>query len=445
VVASFGAPLVIVFDQLENLVEEGSATGRIHAHARLYSELHDAVPGLILVQMALDTEWQARISPALGAAEKSRLEARVLTLDLPDADQRLALLEAWLTAVDPQKRPPWPFSPAGWAKWQKAPGVTPRRLMIAAREALEGDESEKPPDIDASPERLEELWQEHLTLARTAIDEAMAAGRPLDAGHLTSGVAAAVGLLDEVFQVGTPRDPHQLRAGEGERAADLFVVQKAHPRSVAAQLERARDAASRRRVVVVREASRPFPPTWKQVTASLDKLLRTQNAIWLELALYEVSRLLALHDLLAAARSQDLAGKDGSPIAEPIVRAWARKELGVAGWTVVTALLGSSESDSEGPVPVPVPHWASEDPVVTPVPPRRLRSEPRRSDTMLDPSDPVAAAVSRLRLASVERILREARTDDPALSLGVTIERLRALEPRLMWFGRSIVWWEDGS
>jgi hypothetical protein len=92
-----------------------------------------------------------------------------------------------------------------------------------------------------------------------------------------------------------------------------------------------------------------------------------------------------------------------------------------------------------------VPHWASEDPVVTPVPPRRLRSEPRRSDTMLDPGDPVAAAVSRLRLASVERILREARTDDPALSLGATIERLRALEPRLMWFGRSIVWWEDGS
>ena len=24
-------------------------------------------------------------------------------------------------------------------------------------------------------------------------------------------------------------------------------------------------------------------------------------------------------------------------------------------------------------------------------------------------------------------------------------ERLRAVEPRLMWFGRSIVWWEDGA
>jgi hypothetical protein len=444
VVASLGAPLVIVFDQLENLVEEGGATGRIHAHARLYSELHDVVPGLVLVQMALDSEWQARISPALGAAEKSRLEARVLTLDLPDADQRLALLEAWLSAVDPQKHPPWPFSPAGWAKWQNAAGVTPRRLMIAAREALQGDEAEKLPDIEATPERLEELWEEHLTLARTAIDDAMAAGRPLDAEKLTSGIAAVLGLIGTPVQIGTPRDAHQLRAGEGERATDLFVVQKSHPRSVAAHLERARDAASRRRVVAVREASRPFPPTWKQVISSHDKLVRTRNAIWLELALYEVSRLLALHDLLAAARSQDLAGKDGSPIGEPLVREWALGELGVTGWAVVTALVGAGQADGDAPVPVPVPHWASDEPV-TPPPQRPHRSEPRRTDTMLDPNDPVATAVARLRLASVERILHEARAADPALSLAATIERLRALEPRLMWFGRSIVWWEDGS
>ncbi len=445
VVASFGAPLVIVFDQLENLVEEGGATGRIHAHARLYSELHDAVPGLILVQMALDSEWQARISPALGAAEKSRLEARVLTLDLPDAAQRLALLEAWLTAIDPQKRPPWPFSAAGWARWQNAAGVTPRRLMIAAREALEGDEAEKPPDIDASPERLEELWEEHLTLARSTIDDAMAAGRPLDSEKVTSGIAAALALMGVPVQIGTPRDAHQLRAGEGEAASDLFVVQKSHPRSVVTQLERAREAAGRRRVVAVREAARPFPPTWKQVLSSHDKLVRTRNAIWLELALYEVSRLLALHDLLAAARSQDLAGKDGSAIGEPVVREWARGELGVAGWTVVTALVGAGHADAGAPVPVPVPHWASEEPV-TPVPQRRrLRSEPRRTDTVLDPADPVATTVARLRLASVERILREARSADPGLSLAATIERLRALEPRLMWFGRSVVWWEDGS
>lgn len=469
VVASFGAPLVIVFDQLENLVEEGGATGRIHAHARLYSELHDAVPGLILVQMALDTEWQSRISPALGAAEKSRLEARVLTLDLPDADQRAALLDAWLSGVADRQPPPWPFSAAGWTRWQKAPGVTPRRLMIAAREALAGDEGERPVEVEVSPERLDELWQEQLALARAAIDDAMTAGRPLDAEHVKSGVAAALGLVDVPFRVGTPRDAFQLLAGEGPAAAELFVVQKSNPRSVAAQLDRAREAAARRRVVAVREAARPFPPTWHRVASGLDKLVRTPNAVWLELARYEVSRLIALHDLLAAARSQDLAGKDGSPIAEPQVREWAKKELGVAGWTVITALVGSGSEDDRVvaavPEPVPHPHYPDEPPPASsrpaspaPTPPvvpveplaprgarRPARSDSRRTDTMLDPADPVAGAVARLRLASVDRILREARAAEPELTLAATIERLRALEPRLMWFGRSVVWWEDGS
>ena len=460
VVASLGAPLVIVFDQLENLVEEGGATGRIHAHARLYSELHDAVPGLVLVQMALDSEWQARISPALGAAERSRLEARVLTLELPDAAQRLALLDAWLAGVAERQPPPWPFTPEGWARWQSAPGVTPRRLMIAAREALEGDESEKPPEIDPSPERLDELWQEQLALARAAIDDAMAAGRPLDTEHITSGVAAALSLIDLPFRIGSPRDAYQLRAGEGAGATELFVVQKSNPRSVAAQLDRAREAAARGRVVAVREAARPFPPTWGRVASGLDKFVRTRNAVWLELARYEVSRIIALHDLLAAARSQDLAGKDGRPIDERAVRDWARGELGVEGWTVVTALIGGAEEGGVTAVPEPVPHphypMDDEPPAPPPPPPRPspaaprgaqrgARGESRRTDTVLDPSDPVAAAVARLRLASVDRLVREARAAEPALTLGDAIERLRALEPRLMWFGRAIVWWEDGS
>ena len=461
VVASFGAPLVVVFDQLENLVEEGGAAGRIHGHARLYSELHDAVPGLILVQMALDSEWQARISPALGAAEKSRLEARVLTLDLPDAGQRLALLEAWLSAMGAEQAPPWPFSQAGWARWQSAPGVTPRRLMIAAREALEGDETEKVPDVDAARERLDELWEEHLIAARAAIDDAMAAGRPVDAEQITSGVAAALALTDTWFKVANPKEPHHLRTGDGHQhpTTDLFVVQKAHPRSVTTQLDRARDAAGRRRVVAVREAAHPFPPTWERVAASLDQLVRTPNAVWLELARYEIARLIALHDLLASARSQDLAGRDGSPIPESVVRDWARGELGVSGWTLITALLGAvtEERGAAVPEPVPHPHFPMDDEPPTPAarPPvtatgrsarrRAARSDPARTDTVLDPNDPVAAAVDHLRLASVDRILREARAADPDLTLGAAIERLRSLEPRLMWFGRSIVWWEDGS
>lgn len=57
--------------------------------------------------------------------------------------------------------------------------------------------------------------------------------------------------------------------------------------------------------------------------------------------------------------------------------------------------------------------------------------------------DPVVAAIRRLRLASVDRITREARAADPELLLATVLERLRALASRLRWFGRSIVWWDD--
>jgi hypothetical protein len=58
-------------------------------------------------------------------------------------------------------------------------------------------------------------------------------------------------------------------------------------------------------------------------------------------------------------------------------------------------------------------------------------------------ADPVVAVIRRLRLASVDRILREARAVDPDLMLAAALERLRALASRLRWFGRSIVWWEE--
>src|SRR5690606_36281514 len=182
VVASFGAPLVIVFDQLENLVEEDGGAGRIHAHARLYCELHDTVPGLVLLQMALDSEWRARVSPALGLSERSRLEATVLTLALPTEAQRLALLDRWISTLEPdlRKPAPWPLSQASWETWRSAPGVTPRMLMIAARDALERGYDAAPEPIDiwesvptgaggGAPERLEDLWQEQLVHARAAL------------------------------------------------------------------------------------------------------------------------------------------------------------------------------------------------------------------------------------------------------------------------------------
>ena len=169
----------------------------------------------------------------------------------------------------------------------------------------------------------------------------------------------------------------------------------------------------------MREASRPFPPGWKQAAGNLAGLVSQPRARWLELSRDEVASLLALHDLLAAARSQDLPGASGRPIAEADC---ARVGAGQPGG----ARLERDRRAARRPR--------------RPGPSSRRR--PARANTA-PARDPVVAAIRRLRLASVDRILREARAADPELLLSTALERLRALASRLRWFGRSIVWWDD--
>ncbi len=95
-VASAAAPLVLVFDQLENLIDASDSDGRVRAYAGLIAELADTVPGLVIVQMAVDTDWARDIEPRLGQAQKSRLLGSRHLLQLPSATQRQELLERWV-------------------------------------------------------------------------------------------------------------------------------------------------------------------------------------------------------------------------------------------------------------------------------------------------------------------------------------------------------------
>ncbi|HRI62759.1 MAG TPA: hypothetical protein PK156_00930, partial [Polyangium sp.] len=99
VAATFGAPLVLVLDQLENLADDEGKTGRISQYARLVSELRDTVRGLVIVQMALDSVWMARVHPVLQASMRDRLEERVEYLDAPTAEERVALVRCWVEAL----------------------------------------------------------------------------------------------------------------------------------------------------------------------------------------------------------------------------------------------------------------------------------------------------------------------------------------------------------
>ena len=110
-VASLGAPIVLVFDQLENLVDAEGPGARLLAYANLTAELVDSMRGLVLVHMALDTEWSRGIEPALNLSQRSRLLMARETLSLPAPKEREELLRLWIERLpDPPLPYPWPFS-----------------------------------------------------------------------------------------------------------------------------------------------------------------------------------------------------------------------------------------------------------------------------------------------------------------------------------------------
>ncbi len=81
--AAPGAPIVLVFDQLENLMDAEASGTRVRSYANLVAELFDATRGFVLVQMALDSEWEHAILPQLSAAQTTRLAGHTEIISLP--------------------------------------------------------------------------------------------------------------------------------------------------------------------------------------------------------------------------------------------------------------------------------------------------------------------------------------------------------------------------
>jgi len=431
IVAAQSTPLVMMFDQLENLVQDDETTSRITAYATLVSELYDSVRGLMILQMALDGEWQQRISPSLAASHRSRLERNRQLLSLPTEQQRSELVDAWTRRMPPGERkpPPWPLSEAQWQVWGKGPGVTPRTLMVACREALargvapEADASRLEEDgAEVLDARLEELWQATLIEARARSKLASDETRPVDAEHILGGLVGALRLGGAPrFSMKKGKQPHDLRFNDGVTGAEVYVVQQGNGRSAATAMSRAVVAAKDRRVIAVREASRPFPKSWAKSVEGLKLLQHAPLGRWHELSPNEVNDLLALSGLLASARSQDLSGRDGKPIPEAAVHEWVKRCLRPDQWPVIASILGEKTPETAGAEPTRAP---------------RPLQMPPGDGTM-------ASVLRRLRLASVDRLVREARAVAKERTRSEVLAELRGLEKRIRWFGRSIVQWVE--
>lgn len=440
VAASFGAPIVLVFDQLENL-DDDTGSRRIIAYARVVTELHDTVRGLVLVQLALTEKWTERIHPVLGQSDRDRIEETVKHLTRPTAAERRALVERWTEALPEDERTapfPYPFSAAEVERWTSS-SLTPRMLMQACGEAyararapLEASESlvgEAP--LAPPEERLELHWTSAIEKARREIDDAAKQSRGVDAERIAGGLITALRLLGH-DAVPAAHDRLVALQIKGGRTDEVLVAQHTNHSSMAAMIRAATELARRRRVVLLREHALAIPPTWKEV----EVLLREYDQAGRQASIgrEDVARLLALHDFLSAARSQDLSAADGRPIAHPEAEAWARSRLGCADWEIVEAVLGAPSSAVSAPPEPPVTAPPRAEPSTSPVP-SPAPSSPRTS--------PAFTVLERLHVASIDRLVREARALDPSATRATVTAELAHLPVQI--FGGSIVALRESS
>jgi hypothetical protein len=103
------------------------------------------------------------------------------------------------------------------------------------------------------------------------------------------------------------------------------------------------------------------------------------------------------------------------------VHEWVRRRLQPHQWPVVAGVLAPS-STQERPT--------ATTPALPPQPPSAAVAD-----------DSVAGVLQRLRLASVDRLLREVRSVTREQTRADVLAELRGLGPRVRWFGRSIVVW----
>jgi hypothetical protein len=375
-VAAATSPLVIVFDQLENLVDPDGSGARVIAYGNLIAELVDVVRDLVIVQMGLSTEWDANIERRLGPSQRSRVIGRRIPLLLPTPSERRALVDLWL------KDAPSPLSEGQLQTLCDPVGLTPRMLLQELREALEGnppaEKTIEPPD-----EACLAAWEGCLAFARTHIDEMAGTGHGPEVAFLLDGFVALASLVPELGPVKTER-PNLLRLLQPKGPAFIAMVNQTNAPSVLAFLRTL--AGLQGGVLALRERWREWPPTWKQTRAQWESLRKSPSVDWQWLERDQAVQLLALARLLKDARSGDVSGRDGKPLAFEAVEAWARAKLEVRGWAVTQALCGAA--------------------------PREQLPEPAAVFEKHSGSAAGSIAILRaLRVMSLERLIRETRAN----------------------------------
>ncbi|HRH00718.1 MAG TPA: hypothetical protein PLR99_30960 [Polyangiaceae bacterium] len=307
VLAAPVAPLVLTFDQLENLAGDGDA--RVLGYGNLVAELVDTVPCLTIAQLALTSEWMMFIEPRLTLPQRTRVAGEVLTLESPDRAQREQLLRAWHARLGPpngrggRKRFPSPLSPEALEALLTAPGMTPRLLLVGLSRAVAGKPAEQgaltaeapQPRPQSRADGVWALWEAERARVRDELEKKAEAGAAVDAAELAEGLTRALGFAASVeTETGAARERSLTLVRSAGGAATVLYVTGTHHRSVGAALARAVELAQAGKTVVVRERRLEVPSTWEIACEHRAAFEQQANARWLWLEPDEVAHLLAL-------------------------------------------------------------------------------------------------------------------------------------------------------
>lgn len=416
--ATFGAPIVVVLDQLENLADDDPAHARMVAHAQLVAELSDTVPGMLVVQMALDSEWMRYIRPGLPRQLLDRIQKEVAYLSLPTPEQARQLVEVYLDRLPAEERKgpfPWPLDPAAVERWTRE-AMTPRALIQRCKAAFDGFlggqsggalgrfAAQTPGTLD---DRLKLLHAGFLEKARAEIERAAGDEHHLDAERIASGLLAVSPLLGTpARRVVARRDRPEVMIATTPETLVLIAQQNHHTALGALLTDAAKTEGSR--VAVVREASFEVPATWKLTHAQIAALRERQNSMYSTVGAGELSEWLAAEGMSSAARSRDLNDDIGRVIEPPVVAEWLRRHLAEGALPVARGLLAAWQRR---------PEVASVDtaPGAGKAGGKRAAAAPERAS-----GKPVAAAPERAAVkpsAPSKAASRAARRADPAAAI----------------------------
>jgi hypothetical protein len=299
-------------------------------------------------------------------------------------------------------------------------------LLLECRRALDGepDVGTTTPEASADDRKadnddgLRGEWEGCLNRSRRQIADAGEQRVALDAARLADGLLSAGRFLKGAEIAPDKQGRARLTLKTGQQRTHVAILSEGRPRSLGSVLGKLTTLAKDTSVIAIRERAHDLPPTWKDTLAKRRALLASGRARWVDLDADDCASLLALDELLQAARSGDVTNAQGEALSEQVVVDWVSSTLHVSSWRVMSELAAAPTEAEPPDVEIP---------------------------TVVGPSEHSLHTLRRLRIASIDRLVREVIRLEPKATRASVQAELEAAGKRVSWFGRAIVCVKDAT